>query len=267
MTTRTRFVLATTALVLAPMLLPADTALAKTQAPPTVYGPAPDWGEYRRLAEAAITARLLDPESARYTWLSGYAQAYMRPELFQPRVAGYWACGKVNARNRMGGYSGGGTFLVVIDHGHVLATSLDQDITGANSLGCQSMLDRGILPPVPEGTPAGVASTTMAAGAMPSGPAPAPSATTIAAPVATPPAATASGLTLRAMPEGAYVTQVAPGSIAAAAGLKPGMVIASVNAVPLANMGDAMTKVVDAAGTSASLGLIGGMKMKLGEHR
>lgn len=66
------------------------------------------------------------------------------------------------------------------------------------------------------------------------------------------------------MPDGAYITAVAPGSPAAVAALAPGMVITSVNAIPLAGMGDAMLKVVDAAGSNAALALIGGRTIKLG---
>ncbi len=74
-----------------------------------------------------------------------------------------------------------------------------------------------------------------------------------------------SGLTLRAMPDGAYITAVTPGSPAAAAALAPGMVIASVNAIPLAGMGDAMGRIVDAAGPGATLTLIGGKAITLGK--
>ena len=66
------------------------------------------------------------------------------------------------------------------------------------------------------------------------------------------------------MPDGAYVADVKAGSAAATAGLKPGMVIAAVNAIPLAGMGDAMLKVVDAAGADAALTVVGGKAVKLG---
>ena len=94
-------------------------------------------------------------------------------------------------------------------------------------------MEKGLLPPVPA-TPAAAA------------------------------AVSATGLTLRAMPEGAYVTGVVPGSSADKAGLRPGMVIETINAIALQNMGEAMTKVIDAAGAGASLGLVGGKIIKMG---
>ena len=42
------------------------------------------------------------------------------------------------------------------------------------------------------------------------------------------------------------------------------MVIGAVNAIPLAGMGDAMLKVVDAAGSVATLSIVGGKTLKLG---
>lgn len=68
------------------------------------------------------------------------------------------------------------------------------------------------------------------------------------------------------MPDGAYVSAVAPGSPAATADLKPGMVISSVNAIPLAGMGDAMVRVIDAAGPTAELTIVGGRSFNLGKR-
>jgi hypothetical protein len=42
------------------------------------------------------------------------------------------------------------------------------------------------------------------------------------------------------------------------------MVIATVNAIPLAGMEDAMLQVVGAAGNNASLGMVGGRTVTLG---
>ena len=78
------------------------------------------------------------------------------------------------------------------------------------------------------------------------------------------PVPNAAGLAVHAMPEGAYIAAVTAGSIAEKAGLKPGMVITSVNAIPLAGMSEAMTRVVDAAGTAATLTLVGGATIRLG---
>lgn len=217
-------------------LLTAGTAIAKDNAAP-VYGPEPDWPSFRRIAEAGIISRLIDPESARIDWMTGIRKGGFRPFL-QRSVYGYVACGAVNARNRMGGYVGAQTFIVVIDYGLVLHAEIDRSSAGMITQTCATGIRDGMFPPVP------VETTSV-------GSAPVPSPT---------------GLTLRAMPEGAYVSAVASGSAADKAGLRPGMVIETINAISLGGMGEAMTKVVDAAGTKASLGLVGGKTIKMGEQ-
>lgn len=211
------------------------------------FGPAPEWSAYKQIAESTIAARMTDPESARIHWSGGFYQGTFKPFL-EPRVTGYVACGLVNAKNRLGGYNGYSAFVVVIDYGRVLYADIDSGPqVGMIGEACIKAQQQGLLPPVPAndaaaGVPERSPRATMADATL----------------------TTQTGLTLRAMPEGAYVTAVAPGSAGATAGLKPGMVIASVNAVPLASMGEAMIKVVDAAGSAATLAIIGGATIKLG---
>ena len=73
----------------------------------------PDMGHFRRVAEQALITRLYDPESARIEWPYGFLNGYWKP-LFQKKVEGYWTCGLINARNRMGGYVGAKSFVVVV---------------------------------------------------------------------------------------------------------------------------------------------------------
>lgn len=214
----------------------AAAAGAKDKKPEHVYGPPPAWERYREMAEAAIKGRLIDPESARIEWLGQYQKGGFKPFL-EGRVFGYAGCGTVNARNRMGGYVGRTSFVVVIDNDRVLFAEIDSKPGGMIADQCGAAVRAGLLAPLP---------------------APGTTATAVAAP-----ANARTGLTLRAMPDGAYIAAVAPISPAATAGLKPGMVIASVNAIPLAGMGDAMLKVVDAAGTSAALAIVGGKTVTL----
>lgn len=75
---------------------------------------APDWALFRRNAEAALTAKLIDPESGRIEWPYGFLYGSWKP-LLAKRVEGYWTCGLINARNRMGGYTGSTFFVVVMD--------------------------------------------------------------------------------------------------------------------------------------------------------
>lgn len=165
--------------------------------------------------------------------MGGYYQGEFKPVL-RPRTSGYVACGLVNAKNRMGGYTGDHAFVVVIDNDQLRYVELDSSENGFVAAQCLAATQKGLFPPVPA-TPAS------------------------AAPVSS------TGLTLRAMPEGAYVSAVAPGSLADKAGLRPGMVIETINAISLQNMGEAMIKVIDAADAGASLGLVGGKIIKMGE--
>lgn len=74
---------------------------------------APDWSLFRRRSETAFASRLIDPESARFEWPYGFTFGYWKP-LFGKRIEGYWTCGRINARNRMGGYTGSTAFVVVL---------------------------------------------------------------------------------------------------------------------------------------------------------
>jgi len=220
-------------LVMLAMLLASGGVVAKER-PAPVYGPAPVWQAYRERGERAIISRLIDPDSAKISWLGGYYQGEYKPFL-EPRVSGYVACGLVNAKNRMGGYTGDRAFVVVIDNDLLRYVDIDNKENGLVAAQCVAAMQKGLLPPVPAG----------------------PATAQLVSP---------TGLTLKAMPEGAYVSAVAPGSMAHKAGLRPGMVIETINAIALQNMGEAMIKVIDAAGGNASLGLVGGKIIKMGEQ-
>ena len=81
-------------------------------------------GRVSRDREAAIVSRLIDPESARVTWLTGFYKGEFK-QFLSPRIGGYIACGSVNARNRLGGYTGATVFVVVIDYGRALLADID----------------------------------------------------------------------------------------------------------------------------------------------
>lgn len=203
-----------------------------------VYGDDPGWATFRKIVEAALVARLIDPESAWISWMSGYRKGGFKP-LFEGRVHGYVACGQVNARNRMGGYTGARTFIAVVDFGRALFVEADTRARGMYADMCASQVSAGLFPPLPPEASS-------------------PTSGEEAAPVAS-----GAGLAIRAMPEGAYVTAVTPGSAAANTGLTPGMVVGAINGIPLAGMGEAMVKVVAAAGVGATLTLVGGKSVTL----
>jgi hypothetical protein len=218
---------------IAAMWVTAVGATSLAAAPPEnnhVYGPEPAWDEFRRVAEAEIASQLIDPQSAQFAWAGGIYKGELKI-ILGPRTQGYVGCGTVNARNRMGGYVGATPFAVVIDYGRVLFSQLDRTV----GVECSMLQSAGKFPPVPASDEA----------------------------VSTGPA-NITGLALRSMPDGAYVSTVTPGSAAAAAGLKPGMVIVSVNGVPLAGMDESMLKVIEAAGQTAILTAVGGSTFKLG---
>lgn len=131
--------------------------------PPAVAPPRPDYEQAQReakskeierqrslrsAAEAAVRARLVDPDSARFEWPYGFTRGGYKPFL-QKRIFGNVTCGIVNARNRMGGYAGSHSFAVVLDDSGVplyveIGTDDRYDITDAQ---CEKAASW--LPPAP----------------------------------------------------------------------------------------------------------------------
>jgi hypothetical protein len=208
----------------------AKPAEAKREPPVgTSYGPEPTWERYKELAEAAVRARLIDPDSANFTWTGGYLKRGFTP-LFSKRIYGYSTCGIVNSKNRLGGYVGRTMFVVVIDYDRVLYTELGKP--GGYDMLSEACEKAPPLPPISD-MPTAAAPDQGASGH-------------------------AIGFTIQPMPEGAYVTSVTPGSAAAQAGLTAGMVIASVNDISLAHMGTAIKQLLDGVRGRISLSIVGG---------
>lgn len=65
----------------------------------------PDFAEAGETAISLLRERLVDPESMRFKWTSGFEWGYLKKPL-QRRDHGWIACGELNAKNRMGGYNG-----------------------------------------------------------------------------------------------------------------------------------------------------------------
>lgn len=84
----------------------------------------PDFGVWRRNAERAVRSRLVDPDSAQFQWPNGFMIGTWKPILGK-RVSGWVTCGIVNAKNRMGGYTGASYFVVVMNSGTVSFLDMD----------------------------------------------------------------------------------------------------------------------------------------------
>jgi hypothetical protein len=196
----------------------------------TDYGPPPDWANYKALAEAAVRARLVDPDSAKFRWPMGYAKRGYTAFLSK-RIYGYDTCGYVNSRNRMGGYVGETAFIVVIDRGQVLAL----DFGDSDGLGMVSELCAKTSFPSVESMVQAPAAPRLD-----------------------------YGFALTSVADGAYVSAVSPGSTAEKAGLKPRMVVAQLNGISLKGM--AMTTIdqlLAATDGSVTLTIIGGNTVRV----
>lgn len=208
------------------LLIAAD----KTPAPDP--GPDPTWERAVPLAEAAIRSSLIDPSSAQFEWPYNFSSGSLKG-LLTKRRAGWITCGWVNAKNRMGGYTGKVWFIVVINNGVVTDSSIGtSDGIDYASATCPNLLKQGFLKPAPAPVPM--------AGAMP---APVPGATPAPSPEAFAAAADASargaaarggvGISFLPTPYGAMIAAVAPGSPAETAQLKAGEVIESINGISI----------------------------------
>lgn len=188
------------------------------------YGPPPDWSEYKRLGEAALRAALPDQEKWAVEWPNGAIPFTWDHKGNYP---GYMTCGIMRAIAPVTKRHPVTPFIVVIDRGKVIKVDIGQ--RASNSLVtqiCAKWVATGKLPP---------ARLMEAPVASASGMAPAPASDLLIATL---------GITIRAMPEGAYLLVVTPGAAGQHAGLTRGTVITSVNGIPLAGMGPAMARVL-----------------------
>ena len=106
------------------------------QAVPDSILPKIDYFGMRVASEKEISRMLVDPSSAQFEWPSGFMEGYWKP-LLGKRQTGYVSCGFVNAKNRMGGYTGRTAFVVVVNNGVVtyadIGRNADVDIV---AIGC-----------------------------------------------------------------------------------------------------------------------------------
>ena len=205
-------------------LLFALASFASLAAPATAkddyaYGPAPDWTRYREVAERAVRERLEDPKiQKRYpaipSWSIEWPNGYIRYRWdHKGDFPGYMTCGRLRAPADSEARDRVVNFIVVVDYGAVkkvdIAPRASNDIR--NQI-CTDWVASGKFPPAA----LMVATLDMDI--------------------------TALGLTVRSMPEGAYVVKA--DEAARRVGLLPGMVLVRANGIALADMGPTLAELL-----------------------
>jgi len=218
------------------------TIAAKKPEAPIDPGPRPTDEQFRAAGEQAILAGFFDPSSAQIQWDQGLAGGYWKPVL-QGKVPGWFTCGLVNGKNRMGGYVGFRRFVVVMKDDAVVFSAIGD---GKNydfvSLGCQKAMQQGLFP-APGAS--GSASTGTAVPDIPDN-------------------APRFGFDVTNVPDGAYLSIVMPGSAAANAGLVTGMVITKINGVGLRGFDlVTMQKLIKGTEGEMTLAIVGHADVKL----
>lgn len=210
-------------------------------APPAVYGPAPDWDEYKELAEPAIRAKIAElaakrklagPDSWSIRWPNGYRQGGWR---HKGRFTGYMTCGMLVATKPPADGRSVINFVAVVDYGRVQTVDIsDRQSNSLVNMICGALVSGGALPP------AELMEQQAEQRLIP-----------------------AVGLKIRHVPEGASVIGVTPGSIADRAGLKSGMVISHANGIALAGFGAATANILESSAASLQLRTTDGKTIEL----
>lgn len=105
----------------------------------------PKWNELRASAEIELRRRLIDPDSAKIEWPRGFLLGSWKP-LLSKRYDGYWTCGVINARNRMGGYTGSTSFVVVLSKNGIVEYTEIGGVTANDILSTQCAKSINLLP-------------------------------------------------------------------------------------------------------------------------
>jgi hypothetical protein len=233
-------------------LLAAAAVAATPPSPvPEDYGPQPTFPDAIRIGEAAIRDRMIDPDSARIEWPYNFIAGTLKP-LLGHRNAGYYTCGFVNARNRMGGYTGKVWFLIMERDGKV--TSLDigaPDQIEPASATCPGLVKKGFFPAAPAAQPV------------------TPAAAMAAAQSGADAAAQKGGwgISFAPTPYGLMLVAVAEGGAAKAAGLKQGEVVEALNGISVKGMPlEQAAQLLGRAGTTLTFTIIGVGDVKVTRH-
>ena len=108
---------------------PAPSSPPAAKAPGSIGDPEHE-AALRRIAQAYVTDVLIDPDSAEFRWpdLGEALATGVKTWRFERALPGSAeiVCGRVNAKNRMGGYAGYAWFWVAIQDGEVRKYVLDE---------------------------------------------------------------------------------------------------------------------------------------------
>ena len=204
-------------------------AVAK-DSPVSDPGPRPLLNAMKLAGEIAIKGRLIDPESARFEWPYDLIPGRIKMSK-KGDVEGWLSCGRVNSKNRMGGYSGAVRVLIFGRQPDIFVAEIgDPDDISYADVVCRPAIKKGLLP---------IATTT----GLPRGVKP-------------------LGFTYQATPIGSVILTVEAGSSAGLSGLKPGMIIESVNGVTIKGLDtSAQLAAVSAPADQLDFGLSNGAKV------
>jgi hypothetical protein len=163
------------------------------------------------MGEAALRAQLPNPASWKVEWPYGYVQGKWK---HKGSHQGYMTCGLLRTDTPVDGRAII-QFLTVLDHGQVRIADIGQkDPKTIVNYWCGLMISKGVLTPAGERESAELPIARL-------------------------------GLTIRPMPEGAYVVSAADSMPARVAGIRSGMVLTRANGISLAGMGSAMGKLLE----------------------
>lgn len=211
----------------------AQSVEAKKVEEPIDPGPRPSEQEFVEKATQKLLSSFFDPSAAVVEWPNGLAGGWWKP-ILSKKIPGWFTCGRVNGKNRMGGYVGFHSFVAVMYNGSVVYTEVGSGNYDLLEAQCLKAVSNGILPSGPLITEA-------------------------SAPAAAPPPpangfAPTLGFQFSDNVGGIQVDAVTPGSVAEAAGLSTGIVIKSINGLSLPSL-DFSTKVklFEAAGNGSTL--------------
>lgn len=104
---------------------------------------------------ASLQGSLVDPYSAHYLLPFGFTPTVQTWKIWGVDTTGYFTCGVVNSRNRMGGYAGNTVFIGVVHPDGSVETTMDDPTTSGQRYGgnllertCEEKRQQGQLPPI-----------------------------------------------------------------------------------------------------------------------